>query len=160
MVNVRPFREDPTLWNKIGVALVYLVLGWTVTSSAPGASGDLLSIFLILGILAWVFVVRRRSVKYFIRYHIVQALLLNISIAALLWLLLALLGLLETLPGINMLVGYIYAALFAPMSVAGVLSASVKEIVLMSITLVMAYYCLQGRYTELPWITDGVRHWI
>lgn len=160
MNNIRPFRDEPTLLNKIGVSLLYLVLGWTVAVYPVTALGNLLSIFLVLGILVWAFVIRKRSIKYFVRFHVTQALLLNISIAALLWLLIAFFSLLATIPGINILVGYILAGLFEPMTLVNALEASVKDIILVAVALSMVFYSLKGRYTELPWITDGVRHWV
>lgn len=160
MINVRPFRDTPTLLNKIGVALVYLVLGWVVTTYPAGDMGNLLSIFLILGILCWIFIIRHRSIKYFVRFHIVQALLLNLSIAALIWLFMALLSLLASVPGLSIIAQYIAMALLSSLNIGELFYASVKEIILGTLTLVMVFYALRGRYTELPWITDGVRHWI
>lgn len=143
--------------------MAYVVLGWIVASYEVLSIGNLLSLFLILGIIVWALVIRRSSVKYFIRYHIVQALLLNISLSAALWLLIAVLGLLGTLPLLNLLASVSYTALFDfhPMSILPYFSeASIKDIFVMSIALVMGFYCVRGRYTELPWITDGVRHWL
>lgn len=160
MNKIRPLRDEPTPLNKIGVALTYIVLAWMVVRPDVTQVGGLLSLFMLLGILAWALIVRRRSIKYFVRYHVVQALLLNISLAAILWLLVALLDLMNTLPGFQMIAQYVMMVLFQPISVGNMFAASVKDMFIMSVALVVAFYCLQGKYTELPWITDGVRNWI
>ncbi len=160
MNKIRPFREEPNLLNKIGVALFYIVLGWVVANYPIANIGNLLSIFFILGLLVWVFIIRKRSIKYFVRYHVVQALLLYISLVAILWLLLALFNLMSTIPGLNILVGYLSIALFGSLNVGNVMEASAVQIVITALAFVMGFYAIRARYTELPWITDGVRHWI
>lgn len=160
MRNIRPFREEPTVLNKVVVALAYVLLAWVVTSTSIVSMGGLLSIFFILGLLLWIFVIRQSRIKYFVRYHLVQAFLLFISIVAVLWLLAALISLLMSIPGLNYVAGMVAFLLFDPYLGAGAYHFSVKDVVLMTLGVVLAVYALRGRYTEIPWITDGVRHWL
>jgi len=160
MRNVRPFREEPNWLDKSLTALGYLLLGWVVTSHPVLDMGGLLSLFMILGILVWVFFVRKKSLKYFIRYHVVQALLLNISLAALLWLFVALLSFVAAIPGLHIIADPIAVGIFTPHQIAGVIQASAKDIIVMTIAISMVFYTLRGRYAELPWITEGARHWL
>lgn len=161
MNKIRSSREDPTLLSKAGVALAYVLLAWVVTTTPLHDMGNLLTIFMLLGFLVWVFVVRRRTaVNYFVRYHIVQAVLLNISLSAVLFLLIALLGLFATLPGVNMVVSLVYTLLFDNMHVANLFYTSAKDIIVMTLGLILAFTCFRNQYAELPFITDGVRHWV
>ncbi len=160
MSNIRPFREEPNWVNKALIALAYVLLSWIVTTQAVQTMGNLLSLFMLIGILLWVLVVRQRSIKYFVRYHLTQAVLLNMTLAAILWLLTALLGLMLTVPGLNILGGILSQTLFSDMPIGNLFYASPKNIVVMTVGFVMALYAIRGRYTELPWITDGVRYWV
>ncbi len=160
MNNVRKFRQDPSLWEKLVSVLAYILLGWIVATTPPGGMGGLLSIFMILGILLFVFIIRRRSLNYFLRFHITQSLMLNLSLAALIWLLVAFLRLLGTLPVFSILSGLMAQLLFSPISLYAGYSASLIQMVLFALALVLAVYTMLGRYTELPWVSDGVRSWI
>ncbi len=114
MKNVRPFRDEPTVLNKTVVASAYVILAWVVASQEVVQMGGLLSIFFMLGLLVWIFVLRNSRIKYFIRYHVAQSMLLNISIIAVLWLLIAVLKLLALLPGLSLIASGVYWALFYP----------------------------------------------
>lgn len=160
MKNIRPLRDDPNAVNKIGCALSYLVFAWVVARTDVGNLGGMLSTFLVIGMLVWVFIIRQRNVKYFVRYHVVQSLLLNISLCAVLWLLSVLISFLNTIPLISMLAGLLSMILFSSVPIGGFFSATPVEILVMSFGIVMAFYAAIGQYAELPWITDGARHWL
>jgi uncharacterized membrane protein len=160
MRNVTPFRNEPGLPSKAGVSVLYVVLGWIVATSNPALIGGLLWTFLIMGVIAWALFLRKRSGSYFLRYHIVQALMLNMALGMVLWLTDAVLRLLASVPLIDFVGQYLYFILFAPINIGGTLEASAKDIVVLTIALVMAFYSIRGRYTELPWVTDGVRNWV
>jgi hypothetical protein len=161
MKNVRPFRDEPTVLNKAVVAFAYIILAWVVASSSVMQMGSLLSIFFMLGLLVWIFVLRSSRIKYFIRYHVAQAMLLNISLIAFLWLLMAVLKLLVLFPGLNLLAEGVVWLLFDPLfHFSDAMDFSVMMILIMSAGVVLAIYAVRGRYVELPWITDGVRHWV
>jgi hypothetical protein len=65
-----------------------------------------------------------------------------------------------TVPGLNILGGILSQTLFSDMPIGNLFYASPKNIVVMTVGFVMALYAIRGRYTELPWITDGVRYWV
>jgi hypothetical protein len=162
MSKIRPFREEPNWLEKILPALVYIALGWIVVRQPVGQIGGILSLFMLLGILTWALVIRNRSMKYFIRYHATQAIILNMALAAVLWLLFTILDFFSVLPGVNFLTQYVTFALFSPMDIGslGYVEASVKDIFIMAFALVLGFECIRGKYTEVPFITDGVRYWI
>jgi uncharacterized membrane protein len=155
---VRPSHSgDPSILNKVGVALLYIVLGWFVLKTGPM---NALSILMLVGILSWALFLRHTSIKYFIRYHAVQAILLNLAIAIMLVLLITLLDLLLAIPGIDVIGGLLVTVIQQPMNIGGFISASAIDIVVMTIALAMGFYCFRGEYAQLPYITDGVRHWV
>jgi hypothetical protein len=55
---------------------------------------------------------------------------------------------------------WVMFALFSPINVFNTLHASVKDLIVMTTALYLAFTSLRGQYTELPYITDGVRHWL
>lgn len=155
---ISSFRGNPTILNKIIVTLVYLTLGYTVTVTPPSS---IISIYFILGLLYMLFIHRQKgSVKYFVRYHLIQALFLNITISMLMWLLLAMIGLFESLPFLTMLMTVIRYYLFQFELYAvpsGTFSPTVINVAVMMIALVTSFYALRGQLTQLPYISDGVR---
>lgn len=157
--NIHQFRGNPTLINKLCVAFVYIILGYTVTAFQPQA---IFSIYFILGLLYFLIIHRQRaSIKYFVRYHLIQAFFLNISISMALWLLTATISFFSAFPGLNIIgtfaVHYLFEyPLFQSQNVDA-FSPSLINVFILCIALVVSFYALMGKFTELPYISDAVR---
>ena len=154
--NNRP--ESVSLIHKVIAVLAYLVLGFTVTSTSLSA---LISIYFVLFILYTLIIQRQKySIPHFVRYHLLQALLLNLVLAVLIWFLLSLLQFLMTIPGLNIIAGYIGAFVFnvvlIPLSF-GYFTPTFINIVVLSLAVAMSGYACMGQYTQLPYISDAVR---
>jgi hypothetical protein len=157
--NIHQFRGNPTLINRIAAAFVYLVLGYTITAFPPSA---IFSIYFVLGLLYFLVIHRQRaSIKYFVRYHLVQAFFLNVCLSMLLWLLTASVSFLSAFPGLDIAGEFITYYLFQyPVFVSKnpeAFSPSVINVLLMCTSLVMAVYSLLGKFTEVPYVSDAVR---
>ena len=157
--NVEQFRGNPTLLNKLAVAGVYLILGYTITAFSPSA---IFSIYFILGLLYFLLIHRQRaSIKYFVRYHMIQAFFLNVSLSMMLWLLTATVSFLSAFPGLNILGNFITQYLFQyPVFMSQNPDAffpSVINVLLLCVAMAMAFYGLIGKFTEVPYISDAVR---
>lgn len=157
MRHLRPVgsSNEPSWPNKIIIALTYTLLGGIVAVNAVQTQG-LLMLFMLVGFLYWLFIGRNPySHKYFVRFHLVQAIILNLCLATVLWLFVEVVRLLMMMLPIELLV----TLLFEPLNMAGI-QASVVQMFIFSIALVLAGYALMGREVEVPWISDGVRHWV
>ncbi len=161
MAQIRSFRESPSLPARVGTALIYAFFGGVVLTYSEGAMGGLLSIFFLIGILLWVFVVHRKAGSYFLRYHLFQALLLNVSLGAIIWVFVSAMALMETIPWINIVSQYMTLGFLGKIiQVANTIQLSFKDVCLFLLSLFMVVQSLRGTYQEVPWITDGVRYWI
>jgi hypothetical protein len=156
--NIQNFRGNPTLLNKLVVFLAYITLGYTVTAFAPTT---LISIYFVLGMLYMLFFQRQKAkLKYFLRYHILQALFLNLTVSMFIWLALALMGLFEAIPIFTTLVTifrfYLFGFELFPVE-SGTFAPTIVNLLVMTIALVTSFYALRGRLTELPYISEAVR---
>ena len=75
--NIRPFRPKtsaPTTKARVGALALYLGAGWLLFQQSLVSGQQGFSVFLLLGLIYWVFV-RRHVVatSYFFRYHYLQA---------------------------------------------------------------------------------------
>jgi len=157
--NIHQFRGNPSLVNKLCVAFVYILLGYTVTAFPPQA---IFSIYFILGFLYFLIIHRQRaSIKYFVRYHLIQAFFLNISISMALWLLTATIEFFSAFPGLNILGNFTKLYLFEyPLFQSQNIEAfypSVINVLILCIALAVSFYALMGKFTELPYLTEAVR---
>ena len=157
--NIHQFRGNPSILDKCGVAFVYLILGYTVTAFPPQA---IFSIYFILGLLYFLIIHRQRaSIKYFTRYHLIQAFFLNISISMALWLLTATISFFSAFPGLNILgnfaLHYLFEFQLFQSQNMDAFVPSVINVLILCIALVAGLYALMGKFTELPYISDAVR---
>ncbi len=151
-------HDSQSLGPKVGAAFAYILLGWIV-ATFKGDMGSLISIFMLLGFVYWLVVARRRqSVSFFLRYHLLQALVLNLLLTTGLWLLTQALMLFMTIPVVNVAVGWLEAILFKPLITH--MNLSVVGICILLVALAMAFDCLRGRVTQLAWVSDAVRQWV
>ncbi|MCA9806508.1 MAG: hypothetical protein KC476_01005 [Cyanobacteria bacterium HKST-UBA06] len=159
--HLRPAGRQPELWEKAVVAIGYLLLGFIVSRAHPGEFGSLITIFMVLGFLYWLLIARNRyKTSEYLRYHILQALMLNIALAAALWLLVSFLGMLEVLPLLTAAIDMVLVLLFAPIGVAGFSGLSVKSFAVMVIAVILIADALRGNLSRIPYVSDGVRHWV
>lgn len=150
-------HDSQGLGPKLGAAFAYILLGWIVATHSD--MGSLITIFMLLGFVYWLVVARRRqSVSFFLRYHLLQALVLNLLISTVLWLLMETFRLFLTIPLIDVAATWIQTILFQPMIPR--FSLSVVGICVLLMAFSMAFDCLRGRVTQLAWVSDAVRQWV
>lgn len=149
--------EDPSLAIKLAVAAVYLTLGYTVASSSLSM---LISIYFVLIILYSLLIQPKKySVPYFLRYHILQALFLNICLAVVIWFLINLFQFLVTIPGISIIASFVWTLLNTPLIpvILGAFSPILINVTVMCFAITMAGFAFTGQRTRLPFISDAVK---
>ena len=151
-------HDSQGLGPKLGAAFAYILLGWIVATFKSDLGG-LISIFMLLGFAYWLVVARRRqAVSFFLRYHLLQALILNLLLTAGLWLLKQAFDLFLSIPLLNIPVAWVELLLFKPFITH--LNLSVMSICILLVALTLAFDCLRDRVTQLAWVSDAVRQWV
>jgi hypothetical protein len=161
--NVRPFRDTPSWPERLLAALGYLILGLCLTFIPPELAQHLLNEGLMIGaILFWALIIHPKRGKYFVRYHLFQALLVYVGLILLAWLITALLQFFDSVPLFSTVSHTLSLLLFGPIQFplqvtqSMPLQASSWMILILSVNLVSAFYALKAEYTRIPYITDTV----
>lgn len=164
-MNRRSFRvvggQDPSpIWHKLLIIAAYLLLGTIVANANPEGLSGLISIFMLLGFLYWFFLGRHRyGVHAFLKYHLLQALMFNMCIAAGIWVFIEVLKLFAILPFLMKPMSWLAHLVFDPIPM-GLWMVSVKTFCIMIVALILAIDGARGNYSQIPWISEGVRRWV
>jgi uncharacterized membrane protein len=147
---LRPYQQAPTWWARLGVVALY----WLMAVYAPRQPWEALSVVFWLGLAYWILVHHRKHwLPFFVRFHLLQSLMLMAIMGIASGILFALLDLLASLLPILGLQSLMVKAL--PWMQTGI------SVLVLAVTFLVPFALgvatLLGKNLSLPTVSDQAR---